>query len=67
MHIFSSIADRAPLIHDHETGLTAGVIDQQGMLTPPRHLIPLPGIRVSPFISLICNFYLCFEIDHSFH
>jgi hypothetical protein len=48
--------------------LTAGVIDQQGMLTPPRHLIPPPvylGVRVSPFISLIYISYLCFETDHS--
>jgi hypothetical protein len=25
-----------------EIGLTAGMIDQHGMLTPPWHLIPLP-------------------------
>jgi hypothetical protein len=51
-----------------ELGLMAGVIDQQGMLTPPRHLIPpllYPGVRVSPFISLICISYLYFETDHS--
>ena len=44
------------------------MIDQQGMLTPPRHLIPppvYPGVRVSPFISLICISYLYFETDHS--
>jgi hypothetical protein len=39
-----------------------------GMLTPPRHLIlpPVyPGVHVSPFISLTCNSYFCFETDHS--
>jgi hypothetical protein len=52
---------------DHGTGLTAGVMDQQGMLTPPRHLIPslvYPGIRISPFIYLTCNTYLFIETDH---
>jgi hypothetical protein len=37
-------------IHDHGTGLTACVTDRQGMLTPPRHLIPPPAgpwVRVS--------------------
>jgi hypothetical protein len=37
------------------------------MLTPPRHLIPppvYPGVRVSPFISLICISY-CFFLDWS--
>jgi hypothetical protein len=54
-------------ILDLKTEITAGVTDQQGMLTPPRHLIPLPvypGVLVRPFISLICNSYLCFEPDH---
>jgi hypothetical protein len=40
----------------------------QGMLTPPWHLIPPPvysGARVSPFVSLTCNSFLCFETDHS--
>jgi hypothetical protein len=44
------------------------VIDRQGMLTPPRHLIPppvYPGVRVSPFIFLICISYLYFDTDHS--
>jgi hypothetical protein len=48
--------------------LTAGATGQQGMLTPPRHLIPPlagPGVRVSPFIYLICNSYLCFETNYS--
>jgi hypothetical protein len=27
--------------------------------------LPYPGVRVGPFISLTCNSYLCFEIDHS--
>ena len=39
-------------------GLTADATGQQGMLTPPRHLIPppvCPGVRVSPFIYLTCN------------
>jgi hypothetical protein len=50
-------------IHDHGTGLTVGVACQQGMLTPARHLIPppvYPGVRVSPFISLTCNYNLFF-------
>jgi hypothetical protein len=50
------------------TGLTADVTFGQGILTPPRQLIPIllyPGVGVSPFISLICNSYLCFETDHS--
>jgi hypothetical protein len=50
-----------------EMGLTAGVTGGQGVLTPPRHLIPLPvcpGVCVSPFIYLTCNSYLCFETDH---
>jgi hypothetical protein len=41
-----------------EIGLTAGVTGQQGMLTPPWHLIPLlvfPGVRVS----------LIFTVDYS--
>jgi hypothetical protein len=47
-------------------GLTVGATGQQGMLTPPRHLIPPlagPRVRVSPFIYLICNSFLCFETD----
>jgi hypothetical protein len=38
-----------------EKGLTAGVIDQQGMLTPPWHLIPpliYSEVRVRPFSDL---------------
>jgi hypothetical protein len=45
-------------INPHETGIT-GVTCRQGMLTPPRHLIlhlVCRGIRVSPFISLTCNY-----------
>jgi hypothetical protein len=48
--------------------LTAGATGRQGMLTPPRHLIPppvFPGVRVSPFIYLTCNSYLNFETDYS--
>jgi hypothetical protein len=48
-----------------EKRYTAGATGQQGMLTP-RHLIPppvYPGVRVSPFIFLTCNSYLCFETD----
>ena len=51
-----------------EIGLTAGVTGQQGMLNPPRHLIPPPvylGVRVSPFVYLTCNSYLNFETDYS--
>jgi hypothetical protein len=39
----------------------AGATDRQGMLTPPRHLIPppvFPWVRVSPFVYLTCNSYL---------
>jgi hypothetical protein len=49
-------------------GHTAGAAGQQGMLTPPRHLIPLPVfpvVRVSPFVYLTCNSYLNFETDYS--
>jgi hypothetical protein len=38
-----------------ENGLTAGVIDQQGMLTPSLHLIPpliYSEVRVRPFSDL---------------
>jgi hypothetical protein len=38
---------------------------EQGMLTPAKHRIPPPGVRVSPFIYLTCNSYLCFETDYS--
>jgi hypothetical protein len=58
---------RSLRIHDHDTGLTAGVTGQQGMFALSMHLIPLPlcpGVRVLPFISLTCNAYFCFEIDH---
>ena len=43
------------LIH----GLTVGVTGQQGMLTPPRHLIPplvYPGPRIC--LTLVFVFYL---------
>jgi hypothetical protein len=43
-------------------------ICQQGILTPPRHLIPPPvflGVRVSPFVYLTCNSYLNFETDYT--
>jgi hypothetical protein len=53
---------------NHGTGFTASVIDQQGMVTPPRHLIPppvYPGVRVSPFISLTYIPYLYFETAYS--
>jgi hypothetical protein len=47
--------DKVKSNHSSQVALiTAGVIDQQGMLTPPRHLIPppvYPGAGVSPFIS----------------
>jgi hypothetical protein len=55
-------------MHDNGTGLTAGATGGQGMLTPPRHLIPppiFPGVRVSPFVYLTCNSYLNFETDYS--
>jgi hypothetical protein len=43
-----------------------GVTGRQGMLTPPRHLIPppvFPGVRVSPFVYMTCNSYLNFAIS----
>jgi hypothetical protein len=51
-----------------EMGLTAGATGRQGILTPPRHLIPppvFPGVRVSSFVYLTCNSYLSFETDYS--
>jgi hypothetical protein len=56
------------MVFAFEIGLTAGAIGQQGMLTPPRQLIPPPvflGVRVSPFVYLTCNSYLNFETDYS--
>ena len=44
---------------DQDYRLTAGVTGQHGMLTPPRHLIPLlvcPGVRDYP--TLVFVFYL---------
>jgi hypothetical protein len=44
-----------------------GVTSRQGMLTPSP-LIPAPvypQVRVSPFISLTCNSFLCLDTDHS--
>jgi hypothetical protein len=44
-----------------ELGLTAGVTGRQGMLTPPRHLIPplmFPWVRVSLIWSVGCSIYL---------
>jgi hypothetical protein len=46
----------------------ADVAARQVMLTSPRHLLsPLVclGVRVSPFIYLTSNSYLCFETDYS--
>jgi hypothetical protein len=51
-----------------EMGHTAGATVQQGMLTPPRHLIPppvFPGVRFGQFVYLTCNSYLNFETDYS--
>jgi hypothetical protein len=51
-----------------EMGHKAGATGRQGMLNPPRHLIPppvFPGVRVSPFVYLICNSYLNLEINCS--
>ena len=52
---------RAELLHlpDQDCGLTAGVTGQQGILTPPKHLIPplvCPGVRVCP--TLVSVLYL---------
>ena len=46
-------------------GLTAGVTGQQGMLTPPRHLIPLlvfPGVRVSLIFNVDYLMYLIWTL-----
>jgi hypothetical protein len=59
---------RESFIMDNGTGPTAGATGWQGMLTPPRHLMPppvFPGVRVSPFVYLTCNSYLNFENDYS--
>jgi hypothetical protein len=53
-----------------EIGLTADVTGQQGMLTPPWHLIPPLNIQRSVYAhSLICISYKTNEIDYwsSFH
>jgi hypothetical protein len=70
--IFPKLLDESDVqlhwIHDHGTGIIAGVIDQKGILTPPRYLIPPPvylDVRVTPFISLINMSYMYFETDHS--
>jgi hypothetical protein len=42
-------------------GLMVGVTGRQGMLTPPRHLIPplvFPGVRVRLICSVDCSIYL---------
>jgi hypothetical protein len=49
-------------------GHTVGATCQQGILTPPRHLIPppvFPGVYVSPFAYLTCNSSLNLETDFS--
>jgi hypothetical protein len=59
-----------------EIGLTAGVTGQQGMLTPPWHLIPpliYSEVRLRPFSELLnCISYKTYAIDYwslflSFH
>jgi hypothetical protein len=62
-----------------EMWLMASVADQQGMLTPPRHLIPLlvrPGICVCPifricipygFMRLIPVRFIILSAKHSVH
>ena len=58
-------------IHILDYGLTVGVTGQQGMLTPPRHLIPplvYPGIHVVfhiGIVRLITVRYLCLYIIQS--
>jgi hypothetical protein len=48
-----------------EIGLTEGVIDQQGMLTPPWHWSHLWYIQRSVYAhSLICISYRTYEIDY---
>ena len=46
---------------DQDYGLTADVTGQQGMLTPPRHLIPTlvcPGVRDCPTLVFVFYFGL---------
>ena len=49
---------------DQDYGLTAGVTVQQGMLTPPRHLIPplvCPGVCFLPTL-VFCILFRAYEI-----
>ena len=43
---------------DQDYGLTAGVTGQQGMLTPPRHLIPPLVCPGSVFAQLLFLYYV---------
>jgi hypothetical protein len=64
------------LIFEFEMGLTAGATGQQGMLAPPRHLIPplvCPGLRVCQifricishgFMRLITVCYITLSFNH---
>jgi hypothetical protein len=56
-------------IHNNGTGLTAGATGRQGMLTPPRHLIPSPvfpgSVLAHLFIWFVIFSYLNFETDYS--
>jgi hypothetical protein len=48
--------------------MVAGATGRQGMLTPPRHLIPppvFPWVCVISFVYLTCNSYLNFQTDYS--
>ena len=48
-------------LSDLDYWLTAGVTGQQGMLTPPRHLVPslvYPGVRVCHGLIVVLYFGL---------
>jgi hypothetical protein len=66
--VFNTIKTKMKIGFWNVRTMYAGVTGRQGMLTPPRHLIPPPvflGVRVSPFLYLTCNSYLNFETDYS--
>ena len=55
VHIVTDLDYGSYRLPNLEKGLTAGVIDRQGMLTPPWHLIPpliCSEVRVRPFSDL---------------
>jgi hypothetical protein len=60
---------RVTVYLDQDTGLSASVAGQQGLLTIPRHLIEPPKyleFYVYPFVSLTCNSNPCFRNHERF-